>query len=920
MGSPYRQAAGYRGKGRGEAKNTYFSRNVSLPMFLKLTRSCLVFFLLICSLQNYAQVTKTSQQLAALKQQDNLAEWLYVRIDYCNATPQRQAFLLTAQKQAWRQPKNMAEHVAWLTLLTSQGYNQLQMGDILQSINSYEDAYTYFRKYKVVQFDVVEYVLKPLGNNYTRLGDYERAIYIQQKTINSLDEKDNADNIASLYSNIAISYYNMGRYDAAEQGIAKGIKLVKDAQVRFSLNNTLADVSVQKGDLKTAEILLNKNIAPQKNINKETAYGLMGSHTTLGNIQLQTNNLSKAQSEFSTALQLINKYIPGDRVREKAYLIALLGKIYRLQHQPAKALTQFNGALQILRVNTSQTIANIYGENKLVEIFHEKALTYLQLNQPELTLENMRYALLATDKIRKEFADNKTKERLQQEGKELAEEAIEVAYSLFEKTADNKYLNLILEISEQTKARTLADDIQKTYRDLAISKNDTTLRKKLDIERAIAYNERLMMTERVTIQYQKKIDALKFDLALLNKKYREVSTGSVALAGQLLAGLPINAHVMELFFGMRNVYVIEIKSKAVINVNRIVNAPQFREQLTQFIDTYYRNGPAAMSNSPKVFYQTSNAIYTTLFKNIALKKNEKLCIVPDDVLGYLSFDGLITDSRYQPAPSLWPYLIKNVNTTYAFSLNTLIRNKTYSHNQSGFSGLFITHDSANDKPIIAVKKEAAAIEKLVKGDYLYDGEVNIASFFNAFQNSATLHIGTHAYLTGANKEPTLDFGKEKLFLFELLAKPNKPNLVVLSACRTGDGELAKGEGIISLSRGFIAIGTAATISGLWNVNDDAVAQITANMYAGLTNGQSSGTALHNAKLAWLNNSQTSDVLYMPYYWDSLVLMGVDEPAHVEPAIDWPFAAKLFVTFGVVLGMLAGAASMRKRKNLKHKNI
>ncbi len=576
-------------------------------------------------------------------------------------------------------------------------------------------------------------------------------------------------------------------------------------------------------------------------------------------------------------------------------------------------MSQFNTALQILRVNTSQSTSNIYGENKLVEIFHEKALTYLQLNQPELALENMRYALLATDKIRKEFADNKTKERLQQEGKELAEEAIEVAYSLFAKSADNKYLDLILEISEQTKARTLADDIQKTYHDLAASKSDTTLRKKLAIERAIAYNERLLMTEKNTAQYQKKIDALKFDLALLNKKYREVNTGVVSSTAQLLAASLPNVHVVEVFFGVRYVYVIDMKNKTVTNINRIPNALQFREQLTRFMDTYYRNGPAAMTNSPKMFYQASHAIYAALFKNIALQKKEKLCIVPDDVLGYLSFDGLVTDDKYQPAPSLWPYLIRKVSTTYAFSLNTLVENKTYNHNQSGFSGLFVTHDAANDKPIIAVKNEASAIEKLVKGEYLYDEEVNTASFFNAFQNSSALHISTHAYLSGANKEPTLDFGKEKLFLFELLAKANKPKLVVLSACRTADGELAKGEGIISLSRGFIAIGTAATISGLWNVNDDAVAHIVANMYAGLAGGQSSGTALHNAKLAWLNSSQTSDALYMPYYWDSLVLMGVDEPAQLQAANNWPLATKLFVTFWVVLVVLASAIILQKER-------
>ena len=145
-----------------------------------------------------------------------------------------------------------------------------------------------------------------------------------------------------------------------------------------------------------------------------------------------------------------------------------------------------------------------------------------------------------------------------------------------------------------------------------------------------------------------------------------------------------------------------------------------------------------------------------------------------------------------------------------------------------------------------------------------------------------MHVGTHAYLSGPNSEPTLDLGKDKLYLFELLTKRQKPALVVLSACRTGDGLLAKSEGIISLARGFSAVGTPATIAGLWNVNDDAASQITAGFYRFLIAGQSSGSALHGAKLEWLHTPKTADALYLPYYWDSLILIGTDAPVQLMP--------------------------------------
>jgi hypothetical protein len=874
-------------------------------MPLKPVQYMVLFCLVLSHVAGYAQDTTISKKLAELKSTNNLTEWLYQRIDLVNANPQQLPFLLATQKEVWRQPASLEERIAWLTLLSTQGYDQLQAGDILSSINYYEEAYAFFYKYKVAQFDVVEYVFKPLGNNYTRLGDYERAVFIQQKGIEQLNTFENANDMASVYSNMAISYYTMGNYPAALDCITKGQKLTSDPDGILRLQNVLADILNDQNRLSNAREILQKNIKSQKSVNGQNAYNLLGAYTTLGNVELKDRRIKYAETNYNAALNIINVWFKGDKLREKASLIAQLAKTERLKNQPQKALLLADEALRILRVNTSQNNTqeqNIYGEINLVDIFSEKALTYQLLKQNEAALQNMCYALLATDKIRKEFADNKTKERLQNNGKELAETAIEMALGLYQTSYDKKYLNLVLEIAEQTKARTLADQIQHNNQQFASNRHDSNLRKQLDLERAIAYNERLAMTEENGTKYQGKVNALKYDLSLINKKYREQSAGTVSPAVDLLSALPKPLHAIEFFFGARGVYAIDIKSNAVERVLRIAGADSLRQQLTLFMNTYYRNGPNGMLNSPKAFFIASNSVYTILFKNTPLQANERLCIIADDVLGYLSFDGLITGNKYDPATSQWPFLIKKLTTTYAFSLNALIKNKAKDTGRTTFSGLFVTHEGNSNTPIMAVKKEAAAIDKLVKGNYLYNNEVNTRSFFNSFENSATLHISTHAYLSGINKEPTLDFGKEKLFLFELLSKAKKPNLVILSACRTGDGTLANGEGIISLSRGFTAIGTPATIAGLWNVNDEAVAQITAGLYKHLLTGQSSGAALHQAKLAWLNNNHSADAMYLPYYWDSLILMGADEPVRLKAAanpIYW-YAISCIIVIGLGL--------------------
>ncbi|QKJ30741.1 CHAT domain-containing protein [Mucilaginibacter mali] len=852
-------------------------------MFLPAKRIYTLCCLLFCGLISYAQDAATQQQLDGLKKQNNLTEWLYTRIDFTNNHPQALSFLMETQKQMWRQPANDDERFAVLTLISSQGYDQLQAGDILSSINCYEQAYAYYYKYKLAQFDAVEYIFKPLSNNYTRLGDYERGIFIQQKAIDKLIQLDDADNAASVYNNMAISYYSMGNRTLAEDCVAKGQQLAKSPAVRFRLQNMQADILYDKGDYVNSAALLKQNIASQKNANADNAGMLIGAYTTLGNINLKVNRLDEAQQYFDKALTLIKTYFPDSRQREKANLMAQLGKIERLRKHPQQALDILNGALRVLRINTVNDkvqATDIYGENNLVDIFREKALTYLLLGRDGRALDNLRYALLATDKIRTEFADDKTKERLQQESRELVETTLAIAYNYYHPSGDQRYANLMLEICEQSKARTLADQIRKNSRQMQGRGKDTVATRRLYLERAIIYDQKMAMTEKDKTGYEKKIATLKFELALLNKNDRRQNTVAPISAKALLPHIPDSLHVVEYFVGNYMAYAINIYHGN-IYVRRNSNAHALKNDIDRMVGTYYRNGPAAMLNSPKQFFQLSYNIYWDLLGSV--KTGEHLLIIPDDVIGYLSFDGLITDNKYDPAISRWPYLIKKATITYVFSLNTLIQNKAQKLNGNGFSGLFITHDGANDKPIVAVNQEAASIKQLVAGNYLYNDDVDIKAFHYAFGNSSALHISTHAYLSGADKEPTLDLGKEKLFLFELLASRSKPQLVVLSACRTGDGLLAKGEGIISLSRGFSAIGTPATVASLWNVNDQTAAGITAGMYAGLAKNQSTGTALHNAKLNWLNTQQTSDTMYLPYYWDSLVLMGADAVLPLKPA-------------------------------------
>lgn len=892
----------------------------------------MVCFAPVCILaQNSTNIpASTSSSLDSLKKTDNLAEWLYTRIDYSNnSRKQNLSFLMGTQKQAWRKAKSTAEKEAWLMLLSNQGYNQLFSGNILESISSYEHAYNFWLEQNI-NADITDFVLKPWANNYTRLGDYEKALFIQQKILDyGLKGHDN-ELAASAYNNMAIAYRSIGNFKKAEESIRLGMSKISgpipaSTTMTILLNNTLADIYKDKNELNNAEKTINGNILRQKKLKQDlqTAYWLLSSYITAGDIQLAKGDFKAAQNYYQLGLIINQQYYKGNRLREKAYIITQLGKVRLSQHDAKAALGYFNQTLSSLGLlNTDQSVnkQKVFGDNRIIDVFYQKAQAFLQLKNEKEALSNIQLSLFAADKIRFELADVKTRQRFQAETKQKAAQAIDIAFTLLERSGSHEYAMVILDIFEQTKARTLLDDIRRNQQQLTVQTKDSLFTYKQSLERAIAYNERELLQEPEEVNTLLKNNAdLKFKLELTERKLKErypsigTTTDKMLAAVSLLKVLPKYAHLIAYFVYEDMVYALEIKNQRIRHVKKITGSTQIKSRITSFVSKFYHNGPAEMMDHPEAFFNASAGIYKTLLNGFNIGQQDKITIIPDEVLGYLSFDGLVAGDDYTPAISAWPYLIKKASVSYAFSIQTLLNQsqKKAMANQ-GFSGLFITHQNGNKQAIPAVAREATSIEKIVKGNFLLDKDADTKQFFKAFDNSSVLHISTHSYLSGAQKEPALALDDNEVFLFELSARKTAPALVVLSACRTADGMMAPGEGIISLSRGFAAIGTQGTIAGLWNVNDVAAATITADTYQNLVNGKEAGTALHLAKLNWLKRPRSGELEYLPYYWDALIYMGYDQKIVLEPA--WGVLhISLMVGAGIViLGLFIYFALKRLR--------
>jgi CHAT domain-containing protein len=95
-------------------------------------------------------------------------------------------------------------------------------------------------------------------------------------------------------------------------------------------------------------------------------------------------------------------------------------------------------------------------------------------------------------------------------------------------------------------------------------------------------------------------------------------------------------------------------------------------------------------------------------------------------------------------------------------------------------------------------------------------------------------------------------------------------LVVLSACDTAIGKEVKGEGLMSMVRGFMYSGTPRVLASLWKVNDDATADLMTEFYNQLLNQKRTpAAALRQAQIALMARKSKQ----APYYWAGFQLEG-----------------------------------------------
>jgi CHAT domain-containing protein len=103
-------------------------------------------------------------------------------------------------------------------------------------------------------------------------------------------------------------------------------------------------------------------------------------------------------------------------------------------------------------------------------------------------------------------------------------------------------------------------------------------------------------------------------------------------------------------------------------------------------------------------------------------------------------------------------------------------------------------------------------------------------------------------------------------------------LVVLSACSTGQGDSKTGEGVYGLQRALTVAGARSTLLSLWKVDDDATRAFMVRYYTLLKEGKGRGEALVQVQREFRTDPAYKAKNWdRPYYWAAWQLTGDWKP-------------------------------------------
>lgn len=771
-------------------------------------------------------------------------------------------------------------------------------------------------------------IYQTLGQNFHHTGDYEESIGYLEKAyqIQSSELAEEELPVVRILLSLGVAHRKAGRLAKAEDLLTEGFRklpnksenpLVINKKIEFAIN--LAEVLSEAGKFGEA-IAYSEEALQLEGSSQDYHHGLI--YETMGKAYLGMKELNKSYNSFQRALEYKEKQYNSSPVHPNLALAYNdLATILLAQNKTENALSTFQNALKTICPQffpdspmkapavdqfTSPLVGLTILSNKV------KALRQYSLvnNDPsflEASLTHYEIISGLIQKNRQSFQSEASKRLLSAEVLTIYQEAIELALELYNRQPKQKYLAQAFQFAEANKAAILLQDLQA---DLALGKGnipDSVRAKEQELAISISFLQKSILEAKENKEEQDWISSLedqKFKIEqnqsqlirqieqefpeYYSLKYQPQVTSIKDIQEKLLRK---GQGLVEYFIGEGKLYAFLITKDSLL----VEVVPNWAQCQSQAFELRKLLGMAPNSQSFNADLSQLNQLGHTLYQSLlgplvdGRPTLQSLILIPDRELGYLPFEVLST--KFDPGDSHYnSSVLKQYAISYAYSTQLLLNQPTSAQQSSSTTPLLAyapsfgtaiaaARESCTSDELYSLQcsqNEVEEISRIWSGEAITGLDATLTSFMKEAAHARILHLATHACIDENNSERNkIFFSDQALTGIDLQALKIQPELTILSACNTGTGQLARGEGILSLARDFRLAGSPSTLTSLWSVDDCATSKIMTSFHQYLFQGKSKAEALRAAKLDFL--AQADKEQSHPYFWAAFVQYGDISP-------------------------------------------
>ncbi len=764
-------------------------------------------------------------------------------------------------------------------VLTSLSFIHLTQGDYQKALDNLPRTLELFRAAKSLDGEAA--TLNTLGMVYYNLGDPSRALDYFNESLSCFNKLQYKRNQAYVLTNVGITYSTLGDKQKALDQFDKALQLTRAAADPRGEANLLRHI---------------------------------------GKVYQEIGNLPVALNNFERMLELSREQSdPSSQARA----LTSIGEVYAAMGDHLKALASLDLALTLVR-----KVKERYGEAKTLS-----ALAGVQRSRGDLASARTfaEEALRIIESLRAKVTGNELRTSYLAVNQGYYELYVDLLMRLHEQYPESGYDALALQASERARARALLESLVEAKADIRQGVDSTLLERERSLQLQLNANEerrvRLLSAEHTPEQAaaaERQVNAMLTQYQQVQAQIRATSPRYAALTQpQPLDLKEIQAQLDEetllLVYGLGakrsfvwavtpttlTSYVLpardKINSRAgwVARMMKASSQPQSRAQTEEAVRHLSRLvlGPVAARLSVKrLVIVADGALQSIPFAALPAPNNKQLLIAEHEIVNLPSVSVLSQQRRQlagrAPAPlslaiiadpvfemdderfQSLPAAISPVKAPLVQRADPLAE-VTRSLRAAGLPRFGRLLASRQEAEQISKHFPEAVCSKILDFDA---SRANLARI--NLSEYRILHFATHSLIN--LESPELSgivlslYDKERqpqdgfLRAHELYNLKLGADLVVLSACQTALGKEVRGEGLINLTRGFMYAGVARLVVSLWDVSDNATAELMRRFYEGMTRDNlRPAAALRNAQLAMARQPRWS----ARYYWAGFILQG-----------------------------------------------